>query len=333
MNVFDSIRLVYLFGKATGVFSYTISKNGIKLRAFDVVTHVVKALVEFSFLYMIQNVSVYEPMNSVEIQLEKFQFYFVVIISFVNATSCQLRYKTLRTIFDQINASDALLRKLGLRIDYKKHYKLSIRVLIVKFLIVLYTFVLNIISYKNLRLFNILVITYVLVKTMFLEWYFVFFLTDVQSRYALINEKLSSIESDEIFLIESNKNPDVFQDVVHIHGFLYRLCTKINKLFGVFITFNVGFVFASVVCTMYYNLDKDEFLSDKIKEQFMSISWVILSSVKLLVILWKIVYVTDEADKTISLLNDIYHKNVYDGSTRKMVNRWFILGEFSKKSI
>lgn len=297
-NIFDAIKLIYYAGKFSGVLSYTIIYDGVnyktKLRILDIISHVLLGVTEMYFLLTLQNYYMYHNVSILDTKIEMFQIFSMILISVVNAMSCQLKYKSVFRIYDLIKRSDELLENLGIRIDYNMEFNYSVRLLGIILLVLIYVFVINtfVVNYYSVR--TVFAYLIVITRLLFIQSYFNFFLYDIKNRYKIINNRLT--QPNDLFLIEFDTDNEsaVYQKIVHIHGFLNYICRKINEVFGVYLTLITGFVFSSVVVTMYYNFYKGEFLSDKIVEQFYTYNWVLLSFLKLLIILYRTNDVSNE---------------------------------------
>lgn len=285
MDVYTAIIPLHTVSKILGVNSFSIfgkpKCRTLKLYTRDVILHVIKLLILFSFFLkerkFYSDSFAKDPIDNI---LEIFQLYSLSFMTFIYVTNCQIFYKTLMDILISLEQTDNLLNKLQLYPNYKNE---------IIYFIILVFFALYVIS--SLTIINLIYNTFVYISgiIMFgimtlimltLQMYCYLLLYDLRTRFDLINTKLKHISNDKVTLYIDYKKEaimlNILQDIVYVHGFIYHICRKVNFVFNISLTSTIGWCFCSGVISLYYNLRSD-LMQEKLTQKFVTSYWCIMT--------------------------------------------------------
>lgn len=258
-NIYEAIKLVYYLTNITGIFSYSIIKTThykILIKRFDYIKHILKILIFSSFTLSIKTiVNKFVVLDKIDATIDQYQVYAIPFGCLINFLACQLKFKTLKCIVEDLDAVDAIFKKMRLSTNYNDINKMMIKMFVLYLLFIVlivsvFTFTARL-NYDGIILHTLFAATS---TAMYLKM--LFFLFVLKEKFSLLNDRLLYFGND-IEVLKKYYYKEIFEEmqtIVYVHGRLVKVTRSLNHLFGFVLGYMFAIMFCLTVICLYYNI-------------------------------------------------------------------------------
>lgn len=280
-NIIPATLPLHIVTKYVGFMTYSVKyKNGVtdlKLTKTDMFLQLIK-IVTMSYYFLMNKIFFKDDKDVIENIMKQFQVYSITFITIIQMLSIQIYYKDFFKVFYEINKSDIYLQQLNLMVDYKNVFIFSTSM---TGLVISMPFIQFFTNYQLAKFLDVhIMVIYSIATFIMLSSQNMLFSIchDLKNRYVLLNEKLLRCFVEDSF--NENLTMDVLGKIVFIHGFLYHVCRKLNRVFNVNLLCSLTWGMCACVIALYYNVVKET----KDDESVVYIFWCTMNFVNVLFI-------------------------------------------------
>lgn len=253
-------------------YNFFLKKHDVFLLIWQILVFFMYAI-HYKFVYFHQ----YSSSDYSIVEKITFSFYTnsVIINSFLNLLLLDFKHNKITIIFNLSRLIENSLNKFNIHSNYDKIFKYGLKVLIIFIIFDLYLIMITVVGYNEIYFF----VTYFLILSngdviiCFLHT----ILHDVESKFKLINNYISSIINEDVFDV-NNK----IQELIGIHKKLHRVCCEINSLFNLNLCGIFVISVTTIVQPVFYLIAGKTYNYTSFFHVFIVVSWNIYIIIKII---------------------------------------------------